>query len=254
MASEHNNNGKNIIGIVGGIGPEAGVYLHNKIVKLTKAKKDQEHFSIIHMAYPHEIVDRSSYLLDPQNYTNPGIAVYNIIERLYRSGAQVIGVPCNTCHARPILDLVETKVRENLHSKITLLNMIYEVYKEAVKKYKKVGLLATLGTYSSQLYQEIFPSQIEILHPISQQRCQRVHQAIYDPKLGIKANAGLLKNDFAQTIFIEEIDSMVENGAEAIIMGCTEIPIVLQQSDVSVPLFDPTAILAQSLIDWAKKK
>ena len=239
MASEHNNNGKNIIGIVGGIGPEAGVYLHNKIVKLTKAKKDQEHFSIIHMAYFRMklsivVVTCSS----PKIIPTPGISVYNIIERLYISGAQVIGVPCNTCHARPIFDLVETKVRENLHSKITLLNMIYEVYKEAIKKYKKVGLLATLGTYSSQLYQEIFPSQIEILHPISQQRCQRVHQAIYDPKLGIKANAGLLKNDFAQTIFIEEIDSMVENGAEAIIMGCTEIPIVLQQSDVSVPLFD----------------
>ena len=240
------------IGIVGGVGPQAGIDLHSKIIRFTNAAKDQEHLPIIHMAMPAQITDRSQYLLEPENHLNPGESVYKIIERLYHSGAQIIGIPCNTCHSEPIFSLIKTKIRENLHSEIQLLHMIHEVC-QAMQSFQKIGLLATWGTYSSKLYWNIFQKQgIDLLHPASEEQCKRVHQAIYDPIRGLKATSALYDTEFPRAILLEVAQELIDAGAQAIIMGCTEIPLVLEQSDLkTVPLIDATAVLAQALIAHA---
>ena len=242
------------IGIVGGMGPLAGVDLHSKIIQFTQASRDQEHLSIIHIALPSEIADRSCYLLEPKNYPNPGNKVYEVIEQLYRNGAQLIGIPCNTCHAQPIFSLIQAKIQKNQGSKIHLLHMIHEVRK-AVQGFGKIGLLATWGTYSSRLYWDIFQEQgLRILHPASKARCLQVHRAIYDSKFGVKANPGLYDNEFARAILLKEAQALVANGARAIIMGCTEISLVLRQSDIDALLLDATAVLAQALVGCATGK
>ncbi|WGK70066.1 amino acid racemase [Candidatus Haliotispira prima] len=241
------------IGIVGGVGPQAGIDLQSKIIRFTEASKDQEHLSVVHVSFSCQIGDRSEYLLAPESQPNPGEAVYKVIELLFRSGAQVIGIPCNTCHAPPIFDPMRDRVARELGPEIKLLHMIEEVCKVArAGGFHKIGLLATQGSYNSNLYVDIFREQdIEILHPKTEAQCRRVHSSIYDPKFGIKANSGKPDNEFARNILLSEADILVSRGAQAIIMGCTEIPLVLRENELSVPVFDATAILAQALVSQA---
>ena len=246
-----------IIGIVGGVGPQAGVDLHQKLVvytsELIHPRCDQEHLSVIHMALPSQIADRSAYLATPGNCLHPGFAIYEVIQRLYQNGARVIGIPCNTCHAKAIFSQIQGLVDTELGADIELLHMIREVCRKVrAMGFKRVGLLATMGTYSSQLYFDIFAEQgIEILQPQDEMSQQQVHNAIYDPDFGIKANADLTDNKFARRILLEEARKMQRRRAQAIIMGCTEIPLVLRAQDLALPLLDATAVLARALVHRA---
>ncbi len=241
-----------IIGIVGGVGPKAGVDLHSKIIHLTQASKDQEHLPVVHISFSSRITDRSEYLLSPAKHPNPAEAINQVIDCLYKSGARVIGIPCNTCHSPSILSVIRQHIKCGFpEGELQLLDMIEEVCRAATEhKLQKIGLLATQGTYNSRLYYDIFREHgLEILHPASEQQQRNVHSAIYDPERGIKANVTQADNKFAREILLTEAQHLLDRGVEAIILGCTEIPLVLCQSDF--PALDATEILARSLIERA---
>ncbi|MBT8073778.1 MAG: aspartate racemase, partial [Xanthomonadales bacterium] len=84
-----------MIGIVGGVGPYAGLDLVRNIFDQTLARTDQEHLDVVMLSMPSSITDRTEYLIG-QNGENPGLGIADVIKRLEAAGATVAGIPCNT--------------------------------------------------------------------------------------------------------------------------------------------------------------
>ena len=145
-----------IIGIVGGVGPYAGVDLVTKILNLTKAGKDQDHLPLVLMSLPGLIHDRTAFLLGETD-VNPAYAISRIIMKLQQVGADVAGIPCNTAHAPSIFNLIQAELVKN-NCRIKLLNMIEEVVAYIIRTYPnvgRIGVLSTNGVYQTRIYQNI---------------------------------------------------------------------------------------------------
>jgi aspartate racemase len=242
-----------VIGVVGGVGPYAGLDLNQKIFANTRTSREQDHLQVFLLSCSSLIADRTEYLLHPEAAENPGNAIYEVIEKLSRIGAEVVGVPCNTSHCAPILDVVERRMRED-RLPVTFLHMIREVYRHVRRSMpaaERIGLLATRGTYHSGIYSAIFAEEgkVEILTPPVEDQ-QRVHAAIYDPGYGIKNHANPI-NPKASGDLADVARGLVQRGAQGVIMGCTEIPLAMRPLAMPVPLIDSTLILARALIEAA---
>jgi len=226
-----------IIGILGGMGPEATIDLFYKIIKLTPAKKDQEHLRIIIDNNP-KIPDRTAAILGKGK--DPLPALRETAQNLEKAGADFIIIPCNTAHY--FLSSIQESV------KIPVLNMIEETAKETRKKIppiKKVGLLASVGVYETKIYHQQFKKfNIEVISPEEKDK-EKVMKVIYAVK------AGDLSEEVKKNI-LSIAQKLIDKGAEAIITGCTEIPLILKEGDVSVPIIDPTQVLAKAAVQKAK--
>ena len=237
-----------IIGIVGGVGPYAGIDLQTKIAQQTVAQTDQDHLTVISISQPNQILDRTEFLLG-NVATNPGIAIAEQIIKLGRMGADVVGIPCNTAHAPEIFDVVCARLQE-ANCSVDLLHMIREtaVYIQTEHpEVKTVGVLSTTGTYKTQIYPQILqPMGFKTVVPEVDMQDSLIHPAIYDLAYGIKANGF---TDRARTNMLVGIEVLQQKGAQAIILGCTEIPIVISAAKIGPTIcVDPTKILARSLI------
>ena len=98
------------IGIVGGVGPYAGLDLNEKIFRLTKAMTDQEHLNVLLFSMSSKIVDRTDYLIKKIK-KNPAYGIYDVLVRLEQGGAEIVGIPCNTSHAPEIWNVIEEKIQ-----------------------------------------------------------------------------------------------------------------------------------------------
>ena len=226
-----------IIGILGGMGPEATIDLFYKIIKFTPAEKDQDHLKIIIDNNP-KIPDRTAAILGKGE--DPLPALQETAKNLEKAGADFIIIPCNTAHY--FLPLIQESV------KIPILNMIEETAKETQKKIpsiKKVGLLASIGTYKTKIYHQHFKKyNIEVISPEEKDK-EKVIKVIYAVK------AGNLSEEIKKNI-LKIAQKLIDKGAEAIIAGCTEIPLILKEGDVPAPIIDPTQVLAKIAIRKAR--
>lgn len=227
-----------IIGILGGMGPEATIDLFYKIIKLTPAEKDQEHLRIIIDNNP-KIPDRTAAILGKGE--DPIPALQETAKNLEKAGADFIIIPCNTAH------YFLSSLQESVN--IPVLNMIGETAKETKKRIpqiKKVGLLATLGVYHSRIYHQYFKKfYIRVISPGEKDK-EEMMKIIYTVKAGDLSDK--VKKDI-----LKIAQKLIDKGTEAIIAGCTEISLILKEEDISVPLIDPTQILAKIAIQKAKQ-
>ena len=134
---------------------------------------------------------------------------------------------------------------------MTLLNMVEETgvfIRKNLPGIFRVGLLSTLGTYGSHVYSDaLAPMGLEVIVP--DKRTQRtVHASIYDKGYGIKAHANPVTPD-ARLNLLRAVAHLRGAGAEAVILGCTEIPLALTgRTAGTLPVVDPTRVLARALI------
>ena len=222
-----------IIGILGGMGPEATAELFYRIIKETPAKKDQEHIRIIVDNNP-KIPDRTAAILGTGE--DPLPEMIRTAKNLERAGADFIVMPCITAHhyikelqrsiSIPVLNMVELTAK-------TLAENFPEV--------RKAGLLGTTGTVKSGVFDKALDKVgVKVIYP-SNEGQKRVMDAIYGC---IKAGKILE----GRKIVVEEANHLIHAGADAIICGCTEISLVLKNSDVAKPVIDPLQILARSAV------
>ena len=241
---------KHIIGVVGGVGPYAGLDLVKKIFDQTTASIDQEHLPVILMSLPDEIEDRTKFLVGT-SAANPAHSIVEILQKLETVGATVAGIPCNTAHAPRIFDVVRQGI-EQQGLLIRLLHMIDETVLFVQQNFptlKNIGLLSTTGTAQSGIYQRSFErGGVRIILPSDEVQQKKVHSAIYDSGNGIKAFSNPVTDQARQSL-LEAIDWLRNRGAEAVILGCTEIPLAVPEKLIdTMPLIDPTMILSRSLI------
>tara|TARA_Y100000310_G_C20571494_1_gene758252 strand:+ start:92 stop:844 length:753 start_codon:yes stop_codon:yes gene_type:complete len=225
------------IGILGGMGPEATNQLATMITALTTVEKDQDHVPVItfnNSKIPHRI----NFIYG--NSENPIPEMISTAKKLESAGADVIIMPCNTAHYF-IKDIQS-------HINIPFMSLIEETVlfiKRNFPMVKKVGILGTNLTIREKLYEnELNMQNLEAVLPNSKEE-EFLMKAIYDLKAGKKENAKKILKTVGKTL--------VERGAEIIICGCTEIPLVLKQEDTSFIILDPAKIGAQAAILFAKE-
>ena len=229
-----------VIGVIGGMGPAATSDLLGKIIKFTKVKKDQDHIHIIVDNNP-KIPDRSQAIFN--NGESPLPALIESGKMLERAQVDFIIIPCNTAH------FFYDKLKD--HLKIPIVHMIREIAKKIHKEFsgiRKVGLLSTRGTIKAGLYQkELKAFDIEVIKP-DEKAQDMVTEAIFGED-GIKC--GCLEGKSKRLIY-NAIDNLINNGAELIIGGCTEIPLVVDFKTVSRPFVSSNQVLAESAVRMAK--
>ena len=238
-----------IIGVLGGMGPYAGLDLMRKIFDQTQAGMDQEHLPVALLSYSHRILDRSAYLFGKID-ENPASAIADIARQLDGLGATVAGLPCNSAHAPAIFDAVKAQLRASGH-RIRLLHMIDEAARyarEAAHGIRRIGALSTLAIYRLGLYpQAIEAAGFEAVMP-DEDQAQRVHRAIFDTVYGIKAQSNPV-TETASGLLLDAIAYLRHQGAEAVMLGCTELPLAVSESAIDETLIiDPTLALARALI------
>ncbi|MFB4390567.1 MULTISPECIES: amino acid racemase [unclassified Pseudomonas] len=233
------------LGIVGGVGPAATVDFMGKVVRHTPAGRDQEHIKMVVEHNP-QIPDRTANLL--RNERDPTVALYATCKRLECEGAMAIAIPCNTAHA-----YVE-RIQE--HLQVPIVNMLSETVAFICRTYgstASVGLLATSGTLASGVYHAAARrAGLSLLVPDEAAQAL-VMQAIYGER-GVKAGytEGPCREDL-----LAAAAQLVRQGARVLILGCTELPLILAQADdvvvgdASVALVDPTQVLAQRCVALA---
>ncbi|MEM3542446.1 MAG: amino acid racemase [Candidatus Methanomethylicia archaeon] len=227
-----------VIGILGGLGPEATAELFIRIIKATPAKRDQDHIPIIIFNNP-KIPDRTAAIL--YGGESPLIELIKTAQRLERAGADFIIMPCNTAHY--YYDELKSSV------KIPFLNMIELTAEYVAKVYpnvKFVGLLATTGTVKTGLYQKFFEKYgFKIIVPSDEDQ-RIVMSGIYD---GVKAG----NLDLGRKLLLDIANKLIDRGSELMILGCTEVSVVIKSGDLRVPVVDPLQILAEEAVKFALK-
>ncbi len=225
---------KKIIGIFGGMGPDATVDFYKEIIRITPAKRDQEHIPVIIYSLP-QVPDRTECIKKHDDSIIPYLK--EGVKRLEYAGASFICIPCNTAHY--YFDHMQSEVS------IPILHMISETVEKIKREnpsVKRVGLLATIGTIESCVYEKIFKqSGFDLIVPEIEVENEKVMRAIYGIKSG--RNDEVIKN-----LLKDGANHLIERGAELIVLGCTEIPLAFDSGSISIPVVNATRVLAEAAV------
>ena len=219
------------LGVIGGLGPIATAHFMELIIRMTEAQTDQEHLDMIIYNRP-SIPDRTSYILD-QSKPNPLPEMIRVGNTLARQGAKLIAIPCMTAHYfhRELTRYIEAPIVHAIHETAVHLK------KHGITK---AGIMATDGTIRSKLFQQELEKHgiTPVIPGAEGQKC--VMSVIYDD---IKANrpAGMDKFDLAAR-------DLREAGAQAIILGCTELSLVKRDYPIGAGYLDAMEVLARRCV------
>lgn len=231
-----------VIGVLGGMGPEATLDCFDKIIKNTPAEKDQDHLRVLIDCNP-KVPDRTAAICE--NGESPVPIMLDGARSLTQAGADFIIIPCVSAHF--FLDDLRGQID------IPILS-IFDAVTEAVDKdnltIRVVGLLATTGTVQGRLFQKrLEQNQIATITPVESDQ-EKVMSCIYN----IKATQVRDRREKAKMELLEVANNLTKKGAQGIIAGCTEVPLALGPEDLQVPFFDPLLILARAAIMEAGRK
>ncbi|NWQ44639.1 aspartate/glutamate racemase family protein [Bacillus sp. EB106-08-02-XG196] len=224
------------IGLIGGLSWESTTVYYNYINRYI-----QEQLGGLHSAkcliysFNFEEIAKLQREGEWKLATNKMIEAAKVLEN---GGADLIAICTNTMH------LMADEVQDAVN--VPLIHIVDCVVEEIKKKnLSKVGLLGTRFTMEQPFYKELLiNNNIEVLIPEEEDR-KVVHDVIFGELCkGINEPA-------SKEAYLNIINKLVERGAEGVILGCTEIPLLIQQNDTSIPLFDTTFIHANKVAQKA---
>ena len=220
------------LGVIGGLGPIATAHFMELIIRMTEADTDQEHLDMILYNRP-SIPDRTGYILDPTK-PNPLPEMIRVGNALARQGAKLIAIPCMTAHYfhRELTRYIEAPIVHAIHEVAAHLK------KHGITK---AGIMATDGSIRSGLFQrELQKHGIEPIIPGEEgQKC--VMSVIYDD---VKANRPPQMDKFRFAS-----GELRAKGAQAIILGCTELSLVKRDHEIGAGYLDAMEVLAQVCVE-----
>jgi aspartate racemase len=226
------------MGVLGGMGPAATLDFMAKVYAADPATIEQDRVRLIVDCNP-AVPDRN--LAARGEGPSPGPALAAMAKELVVAGADFLVIACNTAHAWTSDIEAATNV--------PLLSMI-EAACDAVATrrpgLRRVGLLAGQGCLDTGVYQDAFAGRgWTAVLPDAE------HQAAFmDALYRIKAGA---LGDSERTAFMACAEDVTSAGAEAIVAGCTEVPLLISPDDVSIPMIDATHALAEAAVAWARR-
>ena len=226
------------IGIIGGMGPLATCDLMRKLITHMDAKCDQEYIRIS-VDCNTNIPDRTQAILN--NGKTPLPEMVKSAIRLQNSGADVLTISCNTAHY--FYDELSKYVD------IPILHMPHEtaVFLKS-KGVENAAVLATDGTVQCGIYEKQLNNEgIRAIYPTPEEQ-KLVMTLIYDCVKAGKPFDGYTKE------ITSMVNRLLDAGAQAFILGCTELPIIFDSLSLDIPCVDPTDILACAAIRHCGKE
>jgi aspartate racemase len=229
------------MGIIGGLGPEATLYYYRVIIDLCYENKDLEG------NYPEIIIyslnlEECRHSMEKGNWPELSTKLVEACQSLSRAGAEFGLIAANTPH------MVFDHVREK--SPIPLLSIVEETSEEVVRHgLRKVGLIGTLITMQSHFYEDVFRRRnISIAVPGEDEQTY-----IYE-KIRSELGVGIMLAE-TRGRFLQIAQRMKEEDAiQGLILGCTEIPLLLTREELGIPFFDTSKIHAQSALRYSLAK
>ena len=224
-----------MIGILGGMGTQAGLDFCSKLAKLNRGKADQK--------YPLFVLYNKSNVPDrKQNLKKYNKVLKSLIEGckfLQKSKCKFISIPCNTAH------YWYKDLKKNI--KIPILNMpeiVYSSAKNNLKRNSKIGLLATEATIKTGIYSHYFNKKFLLISPNTILQQRSVNKSIKLVKMG--------KTKEAERAIKPAVNYLIKKKCKKIILGCTELPIAIfayksfKKAKLSKIFMDPNLILAEA--------
>ena len=223
-----------MIGILGGMGTQAGLDFCNKLAMLNRGKTDQ--------TYPMFVLyNKSNIPGRPENLKKYNKVLKSLIKgclMLQKNNCKFIVMPCNTAHYW--YEDLQKKI------KVPIVNMPKQVYlysKKKCKKKSKIGMLSTEATIKTKVYSKFFDKNFNLINPTKSLQIKSVNKAIKYVKMGkVKEAAKSIK---------PAINYLIKMKCKKIILGCTELPIAifafksLKKTKLSKVFIDPNLLLAE---------
>ena len=230
-----------LVGVLGGMGPLATLDFLQKMLAATPATCDQEHVPALISSIP-QIPDRTRAFQGMGESPLP--ALLECVDRLKAGGAAFLVLPCNTAHLW--FDQIEAR------AEIPMLHIVDAALEEAARcpGNKCIGLLATPATTASGMYaarqaKALRGESVEWVLPSEPEMSEWVAPGIAAVKAGNLKHGEMLLQLASQ--------ALVARGATAIILGCTEIPLVLNEGNTHVRTIDATDALAKQAVRWSRE-
>tara|TARA_B100000029_G_scaffold386191_1_gene381970 strand:- start:899 stop:1597 length:699 start_codon:yes stop_codon:yes gene_type:complete len=231
-----------MIGILGGMGTQAGLDFCNKLAMLNRGKIDQKYPLFI-------LYNKSNIPGRPENLNKYNRVLKSLVKGcllLEKSKCNFIVIPCNTAHYW--YDDLQKKI------KIPIMSMPKEVYVHAnknCKKNSKIGILSTEATLKTNVYNKFFDKKFNLISPKKSLQIKSVNKAIKFVKMG--------KIKDAEKVIKPAIKYLIKMKCSKIILGCTELPIAIfafksfKKIKLSKIFLDPNLILANASMRKYKK-
>jgi len=231
-----------MIGILGGMGTQAGLDFCNKLAKLNAGKLDQQYPMFV-------LYNKSNTPRRPENlkkYYNVLNALVKGCKMLQKNKCKFIVMPCNTAHYWH--EDIQKKI------KIPLISMPKEVYKhtkKTCKKNSKIGILCTEATLKTKVYNQYFDKDFNLISPEKLLQKNSVNKSIKLVKMG--------KIKEAEKVIRPAVNYLIKNKCKKIILGCTELPIAIfayksfKNIKKSKIFIDPNLLLAEVSMKKYKK-
>lgn len=225
------------IGLIGGMSWESSLEYYRIINETVREKLGSFH-SAKCLMYSVDF-EKIEVLQHENKWDELTDIMVEIAKNLKNAGADFIIICTNTMH----------KMAEDIEEKaqIKVLHIAEATGKEIIKRrLKKIGLLGTNFTMEQDFYKKVLKDSfnIEVIIPNKSER-GIIHKVIYD-----ELCKGIISEE-SKNEYIKIINNLVSNGAEGIVLGCTEIPLLIKQDDVNIPIFDTTMIHSISAVEFA---
>ncbi|WP_040363492.1 aspartate/glutamate racemase family protein [Coprothermobacter platensis] len=226
---------KKIVGVIGGMGPEATIDLLRKIIRCSNARSDQEHVHLI-IDDNTDIPDRTAFLMGKGE--NPLPFILRSAMLLQNAGVDAICMACNTAHyfEKEIKTFIQVPFISIVNSTITSLQ-------EHFPPPQRIGIAGTKGVFLANLYGNLLmQSGYMVVCPPEQ-----VQNMLMDVIYGIKGgNVRGVINE-AETLF-----EWYKRRSDVVLLACTELPILLDYLTIDVPIIDTTLSLAQAIVSFCE--
>jgi aspartate racemase len=225
------------VGVLGGMGPAATLDFFARVLAQTNASRDQDHIRLIIDCNP-SVPDRNAAIagIGP----SPAPALQEMARGLARAGADLLVMPCNAAHA------FETDIRAATDLPfIGIIDATSQTLRRKHPQVRRAGILATTGCIDAGLYQTALKRiGIDSVVPAGEAR------DLFMRALGLikTGNTGDIPKQVMRTV----ARALITDGAQAIIAGCTEVPLVLEADDIDVPLLNSTDCLVEATIAAAR--
>lgn len=224
------------VGVLGGMGPAATLDFLHKVIALTPAERDHDHVRML-IDHDPKMPSRQNVSVEDDARIRENLA--QMAERLESAGADFLVMACNTAHG-----WIDRALQRISIPFISIIDVTVQAIADRHRSVRKVGIMATPACLDAAMYQDALETaglvplaaegeaRVELMRLIDRVKAGDQGQAV---AAGMAAIANLL----------------IEQGADVIIAGCTEIPLVLKQEQVTVPLISSTDELARRTVSLA---
>lgn len=230
-------NGKKVLGVIGGMGPIATAFFMELVIRMTQAETDQDHLDMIIYNIP-SIPDRTSYILN-RSEDSPLPMIIGIARKLEEQGVEFLAMPCCTAH------YFQEELENALHKPfVNIIRATVHYLKD--RGIRRVGVMATDGTIRSGLFRkELEENDMEYICPSPERQADVMHIIYHN----VKANEPVDMDRFHAAG-----KELRDRGAEAIILGCTELSLVKRDYPIGAGYIDAMEVLAQQSLLFCGSK